>query len=541
MLSRYVLSPTHLHEFKSADRISSQVPIMSLYLIEQKLGSHSNTDSSSHKFMLKGRQAGGMHRGHAWVFRAESYDTMLAWYEDIKNLTEKTGEERNAFVRRHARSVSGGSHKAASVSSDGALDEDEADRVPYSAASSTMDKGSRQEQKLQERPQPGGRFPSELNVNRDLQVPLSPSSGTSSDDRDAIAGAGALPGSGVPFGQSGHTVRKGEDETNESGEIGGFSRTTSSRGYIAQRGENDADTGDEAGGLRRKTSFEDRAVPGNLATVNGQGDIAPSRATSYRETYIPIAQRQEYNNLPVNQGPNPTTSPTAANSRPLELNDLPTHRKGSTYSAHGAEYNNQPVHFQGMSSEGSGAVSYGTSSRPSEQQFQDSTARSVPLALNRHDSHHGDWIAPAAAGAGGSIVAAAGAETYLHQEQKDVQQQQENTQHDAQITAPTTGVTGNVEFANVAPSPIELDANNSGKPAASTMTPESTTSTMNHPGNSISVSTGTSIPSTVESDAGGNVGSRPTLPSNQSEQTISYLHVPGEYPPTPAAGPISSV
>ncbi|EGE00788.1 hypothetical protein TESG_08081 [Trichophyton tonsurans CBS 112818] len=113
----YVLSPTHLHEFKSADRIASQHPVMSLYLPEQKLGSHSTPESSSHKFMLKGRQTGSMHRGHAWVFRAESHETMLAWYDDIKALTEKTGAARDAFVRRHARSYSGASYRTASISS----------------------------------------------------------------------------------------------------------------------------------------------------------------------------------------------------------------------------------------------------------------------------------------------------------------------------------------------------------------------------------------------------------------------------------------
>ena len=184
---RYVLSPTHLHEFKSADRIETQSPVMSLFLQEQKLGSHSNTDSSSHKFMLKGRQTGGMHRGHGWVFRAESRETMLAWYEDIKNLTEKTGEERNAFVRKHARSFSAGSHKAGSISSEGALDEDEADHVPYSATTSQFEQEFPQEPTLLKRPQPGGRFPSDINVNRDLRVPLSPSSGASFDDHEILA------------------------------------------------------------------------------------------------------------------------------------------------------------------------------------------------------------------------------------------------------------------------------------------------------------------------------------------------------------------
>lgn len=185
---------------------------MSLALAEQKLGSHSGPDSTSHKFMLKGRQSGGMHRGHAWVFRAESYDTMLAWFEDIKNLTEKTGAERNEFIRRsHARSVSAGSNKAGSISSDG-MDEDEADQVPYSATPSQSDFPAQKEQ-LPERPNPGGRFPSQINVNRDSQVPLAPSSPSSSGDRENVAAAG-LPGSGVPFGDPGHQVEAGDDEMN---------------------------------------------------------------------------------------------------------------------------------------------------------------------------------------------------------------------------------------------------------------------------------------------------------------------------------------
>lgn len=164
----YVLSPTHLHEFKSADHIYSQSPIMSLLLSAQKLGSHSQPGSSSHKFMLKGSQTGSMHRGHSWVFRAETYDTMLAWYDDIRNLTEKTGEERNAFVRKHARSFSAGSHKASSVSGDSELGEDEADEVPFSAAASVQNKdmdGAAYAEQAR-RPEPGGRFPSDMNVQR---------------------------------------------------------------------------------------------------------------------------------------------------------------------------------------------------------------------------------------------------------------------------------------------------------------------------------------------------------------------------------------
>ncbi|KAJ5638102.1 hypothetical protein N7490_007981 [Penicillium lividum] len=186
----YVLSPTHLHEFKSADRVAWQTPVMSLYLPEQKLGSHSNEDSSSHKFMLKGRQTGAMHRGHSWVFRAESHETMMSWYEDIESLINKTGEARDAFVRhasvrRHVRSVSG-------MSNHDVLEDDEADQTPYSAESVVLAQGQ------QERPTTatrlaGGTFPSDVQIDRNMQEPLSPSSGASSGgrDMDMIAAAAA--------------------------------------------------------------------------------------------------------------------------------------------------------------------------------------------------------------------------------------------------------------------------------------------------------------------------------------------------------------
>ncbi|KAI0150599.1 hypothetical protein GGR57DRAFT_504257 [Xylariaceae sp. FL1272] len=205
----YVLSPTHLHEFKSADK--TQAPIMSLYLPEQKLGSHSTEGGSSNKFILKGRQTGTMHRGHTWVFRAESHDTMMAWYEDIKALTEKSPEELNNFVRGHARTYSRSSQR--SISSDGMVDEE--DEVPFTVDPAVSAPSSRHDS-FQNRPSPGGRFPSDLQVNaeRGLHVPLSPTSSASGNieqegltrtvtgnsgyaDHDAIAAAGALPGSGV--------------------------------------------------------------------------------------------------------------------------------------------------------------------------------------------------------------------------------------------------------------------------------------------------------------------------------------------------------
>ncbi|RMZ79403.1 hypothetical protein DV738_g3330, partial [Chaetothyriales sp. CBS 135597] len=221
----YILSPTHLHEYKSADRILHQSPVMSLYLPEQKLGSHSEPDSSSHKFMLKGRQSGSMHRGHSWVFRAETHDTMLAWYSDIKELTEKKGEARNEFVRRsHARSLSGNSFKAPSInSSEGDMAEDEADKAPFSSEQSVRgpasgpdgmpiaagiggaavaseyadDRSEAGWRPPASRPEPGGRFPSDINLSRGQNVPLSPASVVS--EREVVAAAAALPGADTPY------------------------------------------------------------------------------------------------------------------------------------------------------------------------------------------------------------------------------------------------------------------------------------------------------------------------------------------------------
>ena len=92
-----------------------------------------------------------MHKGHNWVFRAETYDTMQAWYEDIRVLTETSGEQRNAYVRKHARSFSGTSDKA-TISSDG-MDEDEADQVPYSADAASLSSPIHEPKPI--RPHPG--------------------------------------------------------------------------------------------------------------------------------------------------------------------------------------------------------------------------------------------------------------------------------------------------------------------------------------------------------------------------------------------------
>ncbi len=98
-------------------------------------------------------------------------------------------------MRDHSRSYSRSSQR--SLSSDGVVDDD--DEEPFSAAVSVPQQP--RQDTLPRRPSPGGRFPSDLQVNaqRGLQVPLSPasaSSGYDNFDRDVVASSGALPASG---------------------------------------------------------------------------------------------------------------------------------------------------------------------------------------------------------------------------------------------------------------------------------------------------------------------------------------------------------
>lgn len=81
---------------------------------------------------------------------------------------------------------------------------DEEDEEPFSATNSAVvAPGPKQDEP--KRPQPGGRFPSQLSIDtlsqRGLQAPLSPSSGSSGfgdvQDRNVGAAASSLPGSGV--------------------------------------------------------------------------------------------------------------------------------------------------------------------------------------------------------------------------------------------------------------------------------------------------------------------------------------------------------
>ncbi|KAF8424077.1 hypothetical protein EV426DRAFT_101618 [Tirmania nivea] len=175
----YVLSSTHLHEFKSADRTNDLTPVMSLYLPDCTLGSHSEPTAVSHKFVLKGRQTGGM---HTWTFRAETHAKLLEWYEDIKKLTELSGAGRAAFVASHIPTSTEGQHEE--VDDAALLANDEADEIPYSSSNYSIQPASVLD--THKRPEVG-RFPSDIRLDRGIQEARRPSS--SEDDRYVLVSA----------------------------------------------------------------------------------------------------------------------------------------------------------------------------------------------------------------------------------------------------------------------------------------------------------------------------------------------------------------
>ncbi|KAJ6260410.1 hypothetical protein Dda_4636 [Drechslerella dactyloides] len=185
----YVLSPSHLHEFKTADRNHDMTPVMSLYLPDCTMGSHTQSAASSHKFVVKGRQTGALHRGHSWVFRAETHDAMMGFYEDIKKLIELSGPERTAFVASHQKQAAAAaadgppSNQNGSSSSENGLENDEADEIPYSADRSAL-VGS--EPSIHEPRPEGGRFPSDIDIQRRRSL-RSATSGASDQSLDGAA------------------------------------------------------------------------------------------------------------------------------------------------------------------------------------------------------------------------------------------------------------------------------------------------------------------------------------------------------------------
>lgn len=473
----YVLSPTHLHEFKSADNIYSQPPVMSLNLAEQKLGSNSAEDSSSHKFMLKGRQSGGMHRGHSWVFRAESRETMMAWMEAIKNLTEKTGAERNAFVRQHARSVSGTSARGRALSSTSSdiLEEDEADAVPYAASTASVIQPAQDTSKLQ-RPQPGeyvlhfslrfqpfnhktadsfpigGRFPSDLNVPRSGDAAtFSDISSEPDHDHDTIAAVAMMPNSEsrAPVSPQQRQLPSDQHDVNP---------------YE----------------LDRVPTHASQATP----AVDGAG--GQRSVNDYLDSQVPITSETDDQRYEQN----PQTPQTAV---PTQTFVLPVGGQAPLNQVQ----SNQETPYQAT----------GQAEQPQMQGFP----RQIQ-ASDRHNSNYGDWFGPAAVGAAGVGAGVVGDEAYRRHQQS---QREPPVLESAQE--------GNL------PSSSEIDATvyAPGRPSTSTAA-ESYFTQSTAPTSVLDTDPGLGG---LEAKGAYQTGSVfPAVIRHNTDMSVSALHVPGEFP-----------
>lgn len=87
----YVLTCSFIHEFKSNDRKKDPHPVMSLPLDSCTVSDHSKDDGKPngvYKFILTSKLANAlMHKTHKWVFRTNTYQDMIDWFNDIKKMT----------------------------------------------------------------------------------------------------------------------------------------------------------------------------------------------------------------------------------------------------------------------------------------------------------------------------------------------------------------------------------------------------------------------------------------------------------------------
>jgi hypothetical protein len=248
-----------------------------------------------------------MHRGHSWIFRAESYETMLAWYDDIQSLTEKTGEERNAFVRQHARSFSGASR----AGSDSGLEEDEADEVPYSANASLTKQVLKEPP--QQRPQPG-RFPSEISnnqLNGHLQPPLSPSSGSSLAEQDLTTAAGGLQGDQYMYsGAAGHIQPSSAHHDEQAYPFHDQSHPPESAQQVPASYQTYSQSGSQPNLPRHDNSYQTWMAPVAGGAVVGAGAIGAEEYWRNQRREAEYLQHQQSLQQETAQSASATQSPT---------------------------------------------------------------------------------------------------------------------------------------------------------------------------------------------------------------------------------------
>ncbi|KAK3111969.1 phosphatidylinositol 4,5-bisphosphate-binding protein [Teratosphaeriaceae sp. CCFEE 6253] len=547
----YVLSPTHLHEFKSADKLASQPPVMSLYLLDQKLGSKSDAGSSSNKFMLKGKQSGGgggRAGGHNWVFRAETHETMLAWYEDLRVLTESSGEARSAFVRQHARSVSGASDRGTAASSDG-FEDDEADAEPYRADVASLAEAP-QSGRLQ-RPQPGGRFPSDYQVPRDAP-PLSPSSGSS--DADVVGAAGVLPGSAQreydrsgenPYklrGVSSGTTRNVSDEYDpgpETADSNYYGETPApapaQQPPVPQQGSAvlvAARTRDPGARERGAAAGQER----------GYADETPARGEGYGYAPVPVYPQPPPPQQPVYQQPPPpqqTNYQQPAPQQPVYQQPPPQQQSFQQPAPQ------QPGYQQSAPQQPAPQPQQPPPLQQQQQQppFLGGSAAArqpQPGPLPRVSSAYGDWMTPAAGAAVGAGAGLMGAEYWRTQREKAAAHAEQPEPAAApagpmppqgrEVRAPDVGGMGSATYG-----PNEVEAPARMQPPSSTtrgvggyVAPAPASQPSSTASSARAGPAGATLGG-LESEGARETGRFPVV-RHDTNVSISALHVPGEYP-----------
>ncbi len=533
--------------------------------------------------MLKGRQTGSMHRGHSWVFRAESHDTMLAWYEDVKNLTEKSGEERNAFVRRHARSISGGSQKAGSISSEGAMDEDEADQVPYSANASL--KQVSRERSTARRPQPGGRFPSDLQINRDLRAPLSPSSESSDRDHDVIAEAGALPGSEMQSQMPGEPGNSGAEPSKH--------RAPAAIGASPIHPNRGTEIGSpEARSERGQLPHHDKGYQENTAVGHGTRPLPSDLQKSHAEwegAHQQSRPAEQYDYLPNPEGAHDLDQRTHSNYGGWMAPGAAA-VGGATAGAVGNQaYRNHEQqreleHQEEAQGYHDAAVAQSERTEPSSQPaFESTSSDAYPYAIQsaqqkgfgagsghrfddgRPHSNYGEWMEPAVTGSSAPTAGVAGTEIYHQRRQQSDTGRAQPTMYSATNDQPTdrseraVGAESLSSASRLPPTepsqtnsettvPTTIDSTIGDKPAAIAPSHDQVASD-NHDVTAYPPSHGEVVSGNhevtaysphaagwhMESEDASNPPDAAIRPGMSARSyTISDLHVPGEYPPTPA-------
>jgi hypothetical protein len=139
--SFYIISSSRfLHEFRSNDLRVDTEPTFSLYLPDCELGSTSKEDDKAHKFVIRGKQIGGLHSEHNWVFRAKTRQDMLTWYTNLGRAADKAFQFSGPPLQTSDGSLAGaaGVARANTVTARSVqpqprieLEDDAADAEPY--------------------------------------------------------------------------------------------------------------------------------------------------------------------------------------------------------------------------------------------------------------------------------------------------------------------------------------------------------------------------------------------------------------------------